>query len=600
MGIARSIQDKLVTRLFGRDEYESQALRTYFKRQYGIEVDLYSIGAFDRWRIPPGTRVGRYCSIAKTARLLDANHPVDALSTHPYFYLKQFKLVDEDRAQIRPPVIEDDVWLGHNCTIAPSCHRIGRGAVIGAGAIVMNDVPPYAIMVGAPAKLVRYRFPADVIAAIEATQWWTLSKDELIDALSKAPEIATAPSRNAALQFLAGLGRSTAIPGPPVSVIDRKQVAPSMGVEAPISAHLLELLQREIPDFTIDDLHRPLHELKIDSFGLINLRMGIEQSRGSQVSDRLWGAVERPSDMLRFLGPATLEKPAATVTVKSATGAVTGQDDAILGGASERRIQYINMPQMALSGLSEAWTFKEIGDLHWSVLCRGLQTSSAAVKDSEGDRLYATFTRISFTSDIPLTNFRENDRLTLDLEMERYGAGMFFSQVAITGADGAARAQVMTTFSKFGEAGANTSLLKGQPEIPPGCEIALLAEMPQFAQVYRAQRASPLPEPIFETEYSIVPPHDINGVGLLYFAAYPIITDICAMRYGPPSMLSNYSTTARDVYYFANATPDDVLIFRVHGWNESNGVLTFESSLSRKSDGKLMAYVATTKVRATS
>ena len=599
MGLARSIQDKLMTRLFGRDEYESRSLRSYFKRQYGIEVGLYSIGAFDRWRIPPGTRVGRYCSIAKSARLLDANHPVDALSTHPYFYLKQFKMVGEDRAQIQPPILEDDVWLGHNCTIAPSCHRIGRGAVIGAGAIVMNDVPPYAIMVGAPAKLVRYRFPADVIAAIEATQWWLLDKDELSKALTKAPTIATAPSREAALQFLAGQGRADEILTSPVYSPCRETAPTTAAIDVSAPERLVALIQGEIPDFTAADIDRPLHDLKIDSFGLINLRMGIEQWRGFQISDRLWGGVETPSDMLQFLSVEPPQK-ASVAEAASSLALPAAQNSAVLGGASERRIQYINMPQMALSGLSEAWAFKEIGDLHWSVLCRGLQTSSADVQDSEGDRLYATFTRISFSSDIPLTGFRENDRLTLDLEMERFGAGMFFSRASIAGADGTARAQVMTTFSKFGEAGANTSLLKGQPEIPPGCEIALLPEMPQFAHVYRAQRAAALPPPVFETEYSIVPPHDINGVGLLYFAAYPIIADICAMRYGPPSMLSAYSTTARDVYYFANTTPDDTLIFRVHSWHESDGVLTFESSLSRKSDGKLMAYLATTKKKVTS
>lgn len=595
MGLARSIQDKLMTRLFGRDEYESQTLRRYFKRQYGIEVGLYSIGAFDRWRIPPGTRVGRYCSIAKSARLLDANHPLDALSTHPYFYLKEFGVVDEDRAQIRPPVIEDDVWLGHNCTIAPSCHRIGRGAVIGAGAIVMSDVPAYAIMVGAPAKLVRYRFPPDVIAAIEATQWWLLDKDDLIKAVANAPAIAFAPSRDEALRFLAGQGRTTAIPTTPAAPLQAGASEGPALIDASAPARLIALIQGEMADFTVSDLDRPLHELDIDSFGLINLRMGIEQSRGFQISDLLWGAVETPSDMLQFLGGGTPQRLAVTHVASPTESLTPARNDAVLGGASERRIQHINMPQMALSGLSEAWAFKEIGDLHWSVLCRGLQTSSADVKDSEGDRLYATFTRISFTSDIPLTSFHENDCLTLDVEMERFGAGMFFSRASIAGADGVARAQVMTTFSKFGEAGANTSLLKGQPQIPPGCEIALLPEMPQFAQVYRAQRASPLPDPIFETEYSIVPPHDINGVGLLYFAAYPIIIDICAMRYGPPSMLSRYSTTARDVYYFANTTPDDILIFRVHGWNEADGLLIFESSLSRKSDGKLMAYVSTTK-----
>ena len=79
MGILRALTDKVVLRVLGRRPYDSSALRRYFKRNYDIEVGLYTIGAFDRWRVPPGTRIGRYCSIAATARLLDANHPLEAL-----------------------------------------------------------------------------------------------------------------------------------------------------------------------------------------------------------------------------------------------------------------------------------------------------------------------------------------------------------------------------------------------------------------------------------------------------------------------------------------------------------------------------------------
>lgn len=595
MGLARSIQDKLAVRVLGRNEYESKSLRAYFRKHYDIEVGMYSIGAFDRWRIPPGSRIGRYCSIAKSARLLDANHPIDAISSHPYFYLKKFELVSEDRAEIRPPIIEDDVWLGHNCTIAPSCNRIGRGAVIGAGAVVMNDVPPYAVMVGAPAKLVRYRFSSETIAAIEATRWWTLDREELQAALKSSPTLAFRPSPEAAEQFLMARGEVL-----PQAAKRRADKTPANAV-APSNAddtQLMKLLTAEIPEFTSDDFYRDFQELDIDSFGLINLRIGLEKLRGGPISDRMWSDVERPEDLLAFFDNATVPTEGSTliaVPMEPVRGAPI--ETPLKTSAGERRLQEINMPQMALSGLSEAWTFKEIGDLHWSVLTRGLGTNSAAIQDSEGDRLYATFTRICLTSSAPLTSFRENDLLSMGLEMERYGAGMFFSHVTMSGAAAHASAEVMTTFSKFGEAGANTSLLKGQPTIPDACEIPLLEELPAFAQAYRARRAEPVGEVIFETEYAILPPHDINGVGLLYFAAYPIITDICTMRFGPPAMLEKYSTKFRDVYYFANSTSDDILIFRIHRWKLEDAELQFESSISRKSDGKLMAYVITTKQR---
>jgi virginiamycin A acetyltransferase len=598
MPIFRTIVDKVITGLVCRDEYQSVMLRRYFERTYGIKVGLYTLGAFDRWRIPPNSTIGRYSSIAHTARLIDANHPIDALSTHPYFYLKGFGTVDADRAKIQPPVVEDDVWLGHNCIITPSCQRIGRGAVVGAGAVVMSNVPPYAIMTGAPAKLVRYRFAPEVIVAIEATEWWTLDKPSLDAALRMAPGFSTAPTRENANLFLRAIGRPElpAVARAAPDTIVRDLASPLSG-----GGDAVELLQREIAHLTAEDMHRPLADLEVDSFGLISLRLALEARLGRQISDRTWGAVQTPADILRIAHQPAAAMDRARPSVPPAVSSAAPEEMApeapnrLDGPASERRIQYVNMPQMAMSGLSEPWTFKEIGDLHWSVLTRGLRTPSAAVADSEGDRLYATFTRICLVADQPLTDIAENDRLTLDLEMSRFGAGMFFSSAQITGVSSAIRAQVMTSFSKFGEAGSNTSLLKGQPVIPDNCEIASLPSLPSFAEVYRAQRAKTLPDPIFECEYEILPPHDINGVGLLYFAAYPTIIDICASKRLGREMFSDFSTTHRDVYYFANCGPSETLLFRLHSLEEGADMLRFEATLSRKSDGKVMAFVATEK-----
>ena len=596
MPFVRTIIDKVMTRLVCRDEYESRLLRRYFQRTYGIKIGLYTLGAFDRWRIPPHSTIGRYSSIAHTARLIDANHPTNALSTHPFFYLRSFGVVDADRAKIQPPIVEDDVWLGHNCTITPGCHRIGRGSVVGAGAVVMNNVPPYAIMAGAPAKLVRYRFSPEVIEAVEATEWWTLDKPGLEAALRKAPGFATAPTRETANLFLRAIDRAEL---PPFVAPREVTVIGADGHPAALaSGDAMELLHREIANFTRADLHRPLDDLEIDSFGLISLRLALEAQLGRQVSDRIWGAIQTPADILQVaeasavaMSPARSQAP----PLETRPIATAEAPERLDSPGSERRVQYVNMPQMALSGLSEPWTFKEIGDLHWSVLTRGLRTPSAAVADSEGHRLYATFTRICLSSEQPLTDIAENDKLTLDLEMSRFGAGMFFSSVQIAGASGTARAQIMTSFSKFGEAGSNTSLLKGQPVIPDGCEIPALPSLPGFAEVYRAQRAKALPASIFECEYEILPPHDINGVGLLYFAAYPTIVDICASKRLGGTLFSDFSTTYRDVYYFANCGPSETLLFKMHSLDKDREGIKFEATLSRKSDGKVMAFVATEK-----
>jgi acetyltransferase-like isoleucine patch superfamily enzyme len=204
--IARLIE-RVRMRLWLRDEYENTALRRHFASNYSVEVGLYSYGCFDRWRVPPRTRIGRYCSFAKSARILDANHPLESLSTHPYFYEAKWGVVEKDRIDAAWLLIEDDVWIGHNAVITPGCKHIGRGAIIGTGAIVTRNVPPYAVMVGLPAKKLRDRFDPATIAALEASHWWEMSKAELKALAAKNPDLVFQPSAQNLAQSLLQPGR---------------------------------------------------------------------------------------------------------------------------------------------------------------------------------------------------------------------------------------------------------------------------------------------------------------------------------------------------------------------------------------------------------
>ena len=76
-------------------------------------------------------------------------------------------------------VIGNDVWIGQNVIILPSVSVIGNGAVIGAGSIVTKNVPPFAIVAGNPAKIMKYRFSDDIINRIEQSAWWDKSIEDL-------------------------------------------------------------------------------------------------------------------------------------------------------------------------------------------------------------------------------------------------------------------------------------------------------------------------------------------------------------------------------------------------------------------------------------
>lgn len=105
--------------------------------------------------------IGAFCSIApNVVFILGSEHPVSHLSTYPFKvqYLGQA----HEAGTKGDIVVEDDVWIGYGATILSGVH-IGQGAVVAAGAVVSKDVPPYAIVGGVPAKVIRYRFCPEVI-----------------------------------------------------------------------------------------------------------------------------------------------------------------------------------------------------------------------------------------------------------------------------------------------------------------------------------------------------------------------------------------------------------------------------------------------------
>lgn len=169
-----------IAKLSGGKMY-SMELRDIYNKKYNIDIGYGSYGGcFSVQNMPKGVKFGNYCSIAPNIRIFRANHPQNTFTTHPLLYNPVAGFVDKDMLSRPNLVIGHDVWIGEWVIILPSVNTIGNGAIIGAGAIVTKDVPPYAIVAGNPAKIVRMRFSEEVIEKLESTKWWLWDKDTLI------------------------------------------------------------------------------------------------------------------------------------------------------------------------------------------------------------------------------------------------------------------------------------------------------------------------------------------------------------------------------------------------------------------------------------
>lgn len=163
-------------------EMLSKTLRRIFLDYHDVDIGMYSYGGcFDPIRIMAHTKIGRYCSFGSGVWRFNANHPVTFKSTHPYFYNPLCGRVGQELIHRSELVVGNDVWVGQNALIMSSVSRIGNGAVVGAGAIVTKDVPDFAVVLGNPAKIAKYRFSDETIDKIRREAWWDKDIDELRD-----------------------------------------------------------------------------------------------------------------------------------------------------------------------------------------------------------------------------------------------------------------------------------------------------------------------------------------------------------------------------------------------------------------------------------
>jgi phosphonate metabolism protein (transferase hexapeptide repeat family) len=135
------------------------------------------------------SEIGKFCSIAAFARINPGNHPLERPALHHFTYRsRSYQLADEDdRAffewrRTSKVVLGHDVWIGHGAVVLPGVN-IGIGAAIGAGAVVRKDVPPFAVVAGVPAKVIRFRFDDAAQAGLLELAWWDWPREQLAAAL---------------------------------------------------------------------------------------------------------------------------------------------------------------------------------------------------------------------------------------------------------------------------------------------------------------------------------------------------------------------------------------------------------------------------------
>lgn len=185
---------KVVHQLRELTQYPTRIEPAYFARQtrlllrpliekHGWRVGEYSYGAPT---VLEATRaklsVGRFTSIGQDVVVVLGNHRTDTVTTYPFKSLRRFwhtaAGTADDHSSKGDVDIGSDVWIGQGVTILSGV-RVGDGAVLAAQSVVTKDVPPYAVVAGNPARVIRLRFDDATVSQLLKIRWWDWSEDEI-------------------------------------------------------------------------------------------------------------------------------------------------------------------------------------------------------------------------------------------------------------------------------------------------------------------------------------------------------------------------------------------------------------------------------------
>lgn len=141
---------------------------------------------------PQETIVGKYCSISHQVYIGPTAHSLHYLTTHSFIsnedngsidnviLVPKENLIPNEFEISQPVIIGNDVWIGLRAIIMPGV-TVHDGAVVACGAVVTKDVPPYAIVAGVPARVIKYRFTREVIHELLELKWWNYPKDFIVN-----------------------------------------------------------------------------------------------------------------------------------------------------------------------------------------------------------------------------------------------------------------------------------------------------------------------------------------------------------------------------------------------------------------------------------
>jgi len=166
---------ELINKFFGRKP-KTLYTKDVLGSQYTIGDFTYGLPTIKHWGEKATLKIGKFCSFADNVTIfLGGNHRTDWVSTYPFNVLcdafPNAKTIIGHPATKGNVSIGNDVWIGFHATILSGV-SIGNGAVIAANAVVTKDVPPYAIVAGNPAQIVKFRFSTETIDLLQKIQWW--------------------------------------------------------------------------------------------------------------------------------------------------------------------------------------------------------------------------------------------------------------------------------------------------------------------------------------------------------------------------------------------------------------------------------------------